>query len=394
MDQFNEDKSNFKKEQNTKINELGQKIKGKIQDLREKVENLIPKSNKMNEQSGEVQLEEEEKVIFDWAKSKFDLSTSFKQELLTSIEILIYFSIYGGISFVLFDDMELPINSTIKAITFPIFTYILISYRGFKEYGKAIVGMVFVLVLSIFLLTYDIITFEGVTIVNYTRTLMEWLNISGFTHYDLNDPYSVIELTTELLLGLFAIEFILLILHEIIKRNKNIQFKITNKSIYLKDRKKSSKWQIAKYVILIIFNPFHVKLYRDMIKIVKYNNMTSSEGKKMDLAEIDYRSIKKVEIKEIKNSKSITVFLVLLIVSFAGIFILNILILPISLISLFMLINAIFGRNKFDISISFKRSEVKGSWKYTNTATKIVLRRLNRKYAEFFNSKFPQNQAF
>lgn len=394
MDQFNEDKSNFKKEQNTKINELGQKIKGKIQDLREKVENLIPKSNKMNEQSGEVQLEEEEKVIFDWAKSKFDLSTSFKQELLTSIEILIYFSIYGGISFVLFDDMELPINSTIKAITFPIFTYILISYRGFKEYGKAIVGMVFVLVLSIFLLTYDIITFEGVTIVNYTRTLMEWLNISGFTHYDLNDPYSVIELTTELLLGLFAIEFILLILHEIIKRNKNIQFKITNKSIYLKDRKKSSKWHIAKYVILIIFNPFHVKLYRDMIKIVKYNNMTSSEGKKMDLAEIDYRSIKKVEIKEIKNSKSITVFLVLLIVSFAGIFILNILILPISLISLFMLINAIFGRNKFDISISFKRSEVKGSWKYTNTATKIVLRRLNRKYAEFFNSKFPQNQDF
>jgi hypothetical protein len=59
-----------------------------------------------------------------------------------------------------------------------------------------------------------------------------------------------------------------------------------------------------------------------------------------------------------------------------------------------MLINAIFGRNKFDISISFKRSEVKGSWKYTNTATKIVLRRLNRKYAEFFNSKFPQNQDF
>lgn len=394
MDQFNEDKSNFKKEQNTKINELGQKIKGKIQDLREKVENLIPKSNKMNEQSGEVQLEEEEKVIFDWAKSKFDLSTSFKQELLTSIEILIYFSIYGGISFVLFDDMELPINSTIKAITFPIFTYILISYRGFKEYGKAIVGMVFVLVLSIFLLTYDIITFEGVTIVNYTRTLMEWLNISGFTHYDLNDPYSVIELTTELLLGLFAIEFILLILHEIIKRNKNIQFKITNKSIYLKDRKKSSKWQIVKYVILIIFNPFHVKLYRDMIKIVKYNNMTSSEGKKMDLAEIDYGSIKKVEINEIKNSKSIAVFLVLLIASFAGIIILNILIIPISLISLIMLVNAIFGRNKFNISISFKRSEVKGSWKYTNTATKIVLRRLNRKYAEFFNSKFPQNQDF
>jgi hypothetical protein len=64
MDQFNEDKSNFKKEQNTKINELGQKIKGKIQDLREKVENLIPKSNKMNEISGEVQLEEEEKVVF------------------------------------------------------------------------------------------------------------------------------------------------------------------------------------------------------------------------------------------------------------------------------------------------------------------------------------------
>jgi hypothetical protein len=331
---------------------------------------------------------EESVLQGDWVKYKFKTSKSFGEVFKNSITFLFFFAIFAIVKYFFPDDNYTRLEAALNAFFFWTLPYILVSFRGFDKYIKALMIVIITMIFPILpLFLSDIISFRGIPYLRYVIVLAEFFNryigakIPVISSINTNNKQAVLQLTAGLLGGMFVIEFILMLLYALFRSTPRIDTILTNQALYVREKTKDSIFSILIYLIYIPLNPFMVKQYKDLADRVRYNKIAKHEGKKYDFSRITFDSVEKIEKSRDSSYGRAFFGLLLGIIGFLSTFI------PLVLIGGLIFIINIVPKKTFTIVLKLSRKKIEGSWILSHDDNMIVLRNVPLDFAKYFNPK-------
>ncbi|UYP44977.1 hypothetical protein NEF87_001262 [Candidatus Lokiarchaeum ossiferum] len=341
----------------------------------------------LNAETQTLNLDTEDEVILShWTPLQVLLKKSFGDSLKSFIMLCFYFSIYAVISYFVTmrsGDAKAARDAAMQALFFPLFPYILISYRSLDKYIKAL-GTAFFLMVAVFipLSANGFISGEGIPFLKYFLFIDKYFEgLSGLLA-QATGTETYIQFTNRMLIIVFAFEFILMIVYAFIKTRPYIHTVISKKAIFIRAKTKKSVFEIIKLVFWIIFNPFNIKQYKDIRDRVKYNRMTALEGHHHDFSRVPYDSIEKLKIH--KHNIRGTVFLLILMMG-VGILTLKFFIgFGLIGIAIVLLLRTMRFNNTYRITLDVKRSKVEGSWILSHQSDIFEFDRVPESITQYF----------
>ncbi|MHA1718437.1 MAG: hypothetical protein ACTSWX_03290 [Promethearchaeota archaeon] len=328
---------------------------------------------------------DDEIILSHWTPLRISLKTSIGDSTKNFLMLMVYFGIYALISFFIWDRGTGKLDYTIQALFFPIVPYVLVCYRGFDKYIKAILfSLLLMSTVITTLFNLHIITALGIPFLKYFAFLKD--NFPSMFDFliNLSGIENEIKFTYILLGVVFVFEFILMILYSIVKTRPYVSMVITKKAIFIRAKTKKSFWDILVNIFWIILNPFNVKQYKDIQDRIRYNRLTAKEGKYHDFSKITPSATQSLKKKKYNSKLLKAISIITLITGFISFFFINIFSLIIIGIGIILLINSSKKKNKYKIIIDVNRSQVEGSWILSHKSDILVFERVPESIAKFF----------
>ncbi|MHA1821116.1 MAG: hypothetical protein ACTSU2_01485 [Promethearchaeota archaeon] len=356
-----------------------------MNEMREEQKEL-PREWLLDPRTGKLQLEPDDAPMLEkWYDTRLEYKPSLKQRTKEAILLSLYFDLYGILAFLFLDNGSLPLDYTMQAVLFPVFAYLLISYRSFTKLIKAFFLSIFALYFITYpLISYGVITYKGVIFIKYLISFIRAVSPATLTDLETASVNDIMSVAAGIILILIVLEGILWIFYSLIKHPAACSIVLSKKYIFIKMQAKAVFFTYLKLVLLILINPFNVNNYRNFAKTSKYFVESNKEGRKYDYGRIPLSAIKSGDVKKMNRLKILIFGVILAILSFAFW-----LIMPIAFI---LIIIGLIPQKKYRAKIMFNRSKVEGAWVYSHTSDIFELYSLDEKTAEILKN-FLENAA-
>jgi hypothetical protein len=325
-------------------------------------------------------------ILSHWTPLKIKMKISFNDSIKNFIMLCVYFGLYALITYFVLDRGEGNLDNTVQALFFPIFPYILICYRGFDKYLKALVST-FILMSIVFIPLFNnrIITEDGIPFLRYFSFIDDYFPTLMNSIVNISGTNTAISFTNQVLVIIFIFEFILLILYSLVKTLPYIDIVISRKALFIRAKTKKSIFDTLKIILWIILNPFNIKQYRDIQKRIKYNQMTSKEGHLHDFSRIPPDVVHSIKKKKYSIGFRIVISILFFIIGYITVFMMgNPLGIPIFGMGLIYLIRTLKRRGKYHVRIHVDRSKVEGSWILSHSSNIFKLIQVPESIAQYF----------
>ncbi len=333
----------------------------------------------LNQDTQSLKISEGEKPIIKfWTEFPVKKEMSLTHSLKKAAQTMLWFSFYALLSFFIFDNGKLPLDSTIQALFLPLMFYIFGSYVRFDKFVKAILYSALVLFGIIAPLFHaNIIGWQGIPF------LLPVIFLNNIDPSMSNEFLALLQqdgmeqATTTIILYIFIIEGILLAIHWVIKRNDKAEVVLTNKSLFIRAKTDRSWWENFKLFFFVLINPFNVAAIKDLRDRIKYNKMTAKEGRNYDFARIPLEGVVEMEKKENKLTFNVVLCIILGWFGVAYFF-------PFLIIAIVLFIKTIRTHSTKTIHIHINNEQAEGSWMKINDIDIIKFLRVDPKIAEQF----------
>jgi len=331
---------------------------------------------------------DDEIILSHWTPLRFTLKTSIGDSIKNFLMLVLFFGIYALITYFVSEDrVNGNYNATFQAFFLPIVPYILVCYRKFDKYIKAIFYSILLLaIISIFMREENVlITSEGIPFLKY----FGFINLYYPQAVDIIDNLSGISgdigFTIKLLVIVFAVEFIIMVLYSIAKTRPYVSMVISRKAVFIRAKTKKSYWDILLIIFWIIFNPFNISQYKDIQDRIRYNRMTAKEGRYHDFSKIEPGSISSLKKKKYNTGLLLALSIIIMIIGIYSLLTIQLIFGAIILgIGFVFLLNAIKKRDKYKIIINVTRSLIEGSWILSHKSDIFRFERVSPSIAKFF----------
>jgi hypothetical protein len=320
-------------------------------------------------------------LVPDWTPVKVRLDQTFGATVKNSLTIFFFFTIYAILAFIFLDGMQKPINNAVQAFFFPIMPYLLVCYRRFDTYIKALITSGIILFITIFLFRFGFITLQGVVFLKWILPIYQLLQLTGYLPELLTNPAinEVFLYTVELITGLFILEFILLIIRAIFHSGDRLELIVTKFHLYVKAKTKTSIFGILYMFLWIALNPFNVKNYKDIADRIRYNKAASKLGQKWDFSKIPLDAVNRIEKQRDSSWGSAIFGIILLVIGIIPQFI------PLILLGALIFFLNIIPKRTYTIMIVINRKKVEGSWVLSHDKTILRLSKVPEDLAQYFH---------
>ena len=325
-------------------------------------------------------------ILSHWTPLRISYKSSVWSSIKNFLMLIVYFGIYAIIQYFRYDRGTGKFDAASQALFFPIVPYVLVCYRSFEKFIKAVlISLIFMGTAMHLLLTFEIISAAGIPFLKHFHFLDEF--IPGVVNYiqgatPVSGPLAE---TIFLLILVFIFEFIVMILYSFIKTRPYVSMVVSRKAVFIRAKTKKSIWDILVNVFWIILNPFNISQYKDVQNRIRYNKMTAQEGRHHDFSKIEPKDIR--SLKKTKYSTGlfiafsilpigIGIFVAIVLNPIFGVFIIG--------IGIIFLLNALKKKEKYKIIISVNRSQVEGSWILSHKSDIFRFERVPPSIAKFF----------
>ncbi|MHA1674813.1 MAG: hypothetical protein ACTSYI_14455 [Promethearchaeota archaeon] len=316
----------------------------------------------LNSENERINLKPEDHIILsNWSPLTVSMKVSFKDSMKRFGMLCVYFGIYALISYFVTDRGTGQLDATMQALFFPLFPFILVSYRSIDKYLKALLSTFFVLLLVFTpMVTNGLLSEQGIPFLRYFFFIDDYfpglVNLMSQAA-ETSDP---IVLTGTILRIIFIYEFFLLILYWIFKKRPYIHLVASEQALFIRAKTKKSVWDVLIMVLWIILNPFNISQYKEIQNRIRYNRLTAKEGRNHDYSQILRRAIKKWTLKKSSTWQRMVIAIAFSII---GVFTIGALVgIPLLGIGIILFFGALRRRNTYKIYLKIKRSLVEGSW--------------------------------
>ncbi len=329
---------------------------------------------------------DDEIILSHWTPLRITMKTSLGDSIKNFLMLTLYFGIYALITyfFISEDRANGNFDATVQALFFPIVPYVIVCYRKFDKYLKAVLFSILLMSVLYLLMIDDIITERGIPFLKYFIFLDEsFPSLINFLEQPSGD-LEYIEFTTKLLVIVFLFEFIIMILYSFVKTRPYVSMVISRKAVFIRAKTKKSIWDIIVNIFWIFLNPFNISQYKDVQNRIRYNKMTASEGRHHDFSKIEPKDIESLKKKKYPTGLLITLSIIIMAIGIAAIsihIIFGVLIIGISIITF---INTKKKKDKYKIIIDVNRSQIEGSWILSHKSDILIFERVPESMAKFF----------
>jgi len=354
-------------------------------------------------------------LLTEWMPHRTKYVTSTREKSRNVLVLYLYVSIYAVIVFFFEDGMTSPIDATVRAFSIPIMIYFLLGFRSVAKLAKAGVLILFYMFPVMMMFEAGIITANGIFYIYYFYLLLyifhiiqllfinppEFINgiINGFVPpIDPTDIIVANDVTNIVMGNFFTIAGIICVFVELaiwflVVRKKKSALILSNKNIFIRDKIRTSRVNDVKIGLTLLLNPANPKNYRNALKKLQYNRLSSIDSAMYDYGKMPYEALVKVKAK-----KAVPIYQLLFYISgitlFSWIAVLQIInrdswyntAASISFVLLFF-VPLIINRKKLhllDIRLKFDRSKVRGPWIYGHPYTTIEFKDVTGAFVEYF----------
>ena len=361
-------------------------------------------------------LKSEDQFLFtEWMPHRTKYVTSTREKSRNIIVLYIYVSIYSVIVFFLEDGMHAPIDATVRAFSFPIIIYFILGFRGVAKLAKAGVLILFYMMIVMGMFQAGIITAYGIFYIYYFYLILYIFHIIGllfinppeFINSLINgfvppiDPTDIVvanDVTGLVFSNFFTIAGILCAFFEIaiwflVVRRKKSALILSNKNIFIRDKLRTSRVNDVKTTLLLILNPANPKNYRNALKKLQYNRLSSINSVMYDYGKIPFEALVRIRAKRAVPIYQV-IFGLIFIFFFVALFILGIInndawynVSANIVFIIIVLISLLTQRKKLhlhDIRLKFDRSKVRGPWIYGHPYTTIEFKDVTGAFVDNF----------
>jgi hypothetical protein len=343
----------------------------------------------LNAESQTLNVDPDDEVILShWTPLRFTLKTSIGDSIKNFLILILFFGIYALITYFVSDDRtDGNFDATFQAFFLPIVPYILVCYRKFDKYIKAIFYSILLMAIISILMREEngLITREGIPFLKYFGFINVYYPQAVNIIENLPGLSGDIGFTIKLLVIVFAVEFIIMVLYSAVKTRPYVSMVISRKAVFIRAKTKKSFWDILVIILWIILNPFNISQYKNIQDRIRYNRMTAKEGRHHDFSKIEPGSINSLKKKKYNTGLLIVLSIIIMIIGIYSLLTIQLIFGAIILgIGFIFLINAIKKRDKYKIIINVTRSQVEGSWILSHKSDIFRFERVSPSIAKFF----------
>ncbi len=323
--------------------------------------------------------ENDEALMRHWTELAVKKERSLGHSFRVGGRTMLWFGFYALISFVVFDGMSTPMDAAMQALFLPLMFYIYGSYKRFDKYIKAILysGLVLFVVL-VPLYQAGLISWRGIPFILPVLFLEDLIPGAAQAFLSQIGTTSLAQGTIQVILLTFIVEFVLLLIYWVVKKQPKIEIVLSRRALFIRAKSVKSWWENFKLFFWVLVNPFNVAAIKDLRDRIKYNKMSSKEGKNYDFARIPAEAILELSKKENKIAVNVIISVVLGYVGFAISFF------PFVLIAIVLFIKTMRYKDTWTVTIHFDRERVEGSWAKVNDTDILKFVKTNPEVAEFF----------
>ncbi|MHA1623521.1 MAG: hypothetical protein ACTSWH_00170 [Promethearchaeota archaeon] len=329
---------------------------------------------------------DDEVILSHWTPLRLTLKTSIGDSTKNFLILVLFFGIYALIAYFLSDDRtDGNFDATFQAFFLPIVPYILVCYRKFDKYIKAIFYSILLMAIITIFMRDGLITTDGIPFLKYFGFINVYYPQAVNIIENLPGVSGDIGFTIKLLVIVFAVEFIIMVLYSIVKTRPYVSMVISRKAVFIRAKTKKSYWDILVIIFWIIFNPFNISQYKDITERIRYNRLTAKEGRYHDFSKIEPGAISSLKKKKYNTGLLISLSIIIMIIGIYSLFIIQLIFGAIILgIGFIFLLNTIKKRDKYKIIINVTRSQVEGSWILSHKSDIFRFERVSPSMAKFF----------
>jgi len=355
----------------------------------------------LNNQSQCLILTKDDSAILQyWTKTTIKYDTTGWTNVKNFFTIMFYFAIYAIITYFVSDRSQGNLNDTVQAFFFPVFPYILIAYRSLEKYLKAGIAALVTLFFSWFFLQNGIIDWRGILFLRYFPPILHVLpfmdnfipQLSQFETFllSLDTNAEKIQFTILLIGAFFVVEFILLILHNLFSAPATLEWVVTKNYFFVREKTRKNYWEDIKLLFSLIFSWYNIKEYVDIRNRIKYNRLTSLEGRIYDFGRFSPFNLRNIAVKE--NSRQNLIGIAIIFFVLGGITLKMGLGIPLLFVGFIFFLRSFTSPHTYRIKIILDRSKVDGSWILSHTYDTLILDNVRPEIASVFSQCGRENK--
>ncbi len=315
----------------------------------------------VNMQNSKINFQPDERpLVSNWVSVHYQLKKPFFQKsVLEPAGLILYSIIYAIITYIIYQSDSSVGDRVFNALFFPLWPMMFVMYKSPDNYLRAVIYSFIALMITASAYQSGDISVEGNVFLKFLIVLDRVLNAG--IRQELNaDPSEALNLSLTLFMVFVVFGFVLLILHAVYIKTfgkKYLELIITTKNVYLRRKSRTTKFDLVKQAIVILFSPFNIALYSSIYRRIKHQLNRKIEGDQYEFAKISVESVKSIKKKYDARGKRICIGLILL---FLGVILLQF---GIGIIPLILGLVLVFRKKSalVDIQIKFIRSKVEGS---------------------------------
>ncbi len=328
---------------------------------------------------------DESYFISEWTKFKTEFKkTWFSLYILDPLALLFYGAIYG---FLVYLDTNVggPLyNETVNAFFFPIWIIILFSYKNPATYLRALIYVGVTLAVQNYLLDIGYIDSGGYIISSFIIGFVKIVGIDLTPLYN-NMPVEEFRFWMNLILSIvMLVLFIIMIIYsaiQAIRKGDYLEYKVTNKAIYVRQKKTFNTYDLLSNFLFIIIFPFNLFTYVTIFNQIRYKRRSLKESYTFDYGKLEFQSAI-LKLRRRKNIEYEKIFGIVVLFYFGFAFMFDILGIPILFLALYKLFQLFQKTNT--VSINFLKNKAKGALFILTTETRLKLFDIPEEYVPYF----------
>ena len=183
---------------------------------------------------------------------------------------------------------------------------------------------------------------------------------------------------------ILLVEFIVMLILSIIqsiRKGDSLEYKVTNKAIYVRRKKTFNTYDLLTNFLFIILFPFNIYTYVTIFNQIRYERRSLKESWIYEYGKLDF-SESILKLKRRKNIAYEKLFGIIVLFYFGFALMFEIIGIPILLIALYKLYDLLHPKNT--ISINILRNKSKGALFILSPETRLKIHDVPEEFMPFF----------
>ncbi len=338
-----------------------------------------------NEKDDIILSKDETYFISEWTKLKSEFKkTWFSLYILDPLALIFFGAIYGILVY-LDNNVGGPLyNETVNAFFFPIWIIILFAYKNPATYLRALIYVWVSIAIQNYLWDIGYIDSGGYIISSFIIGFVKIVGIDLTPLYN-NMPLEEFRFWMYLILSIIMIvEFIIMLILsaiQAVRKGDFLEYKISNKAIYVRQKKTFNTYDLLSNFLFIIMFPFNLFTYVTIFNQIRYKRQSMKESWTYDYGKLDFQS-SILKLKRRKNIEYEKIFGIIVLFFFGFALMFDILGIPILFLASYKLYQLLHLKNT--VSVNFLKNKAKGALFILSTETRLKLFDVPEKYLPYF----------